>query len=234
MTVSGMASGVSVDTDGGMDGDQTSLGFRAQWLTSPSNWNEEQTVTLRAAADADTTFDTVTLTHSAAGGEYGAVSQKLVVRVTDDDAPALVLPPMALLIEEGGSATYTVRLAKEPTDGVTVTVGGMGSGVSVDTDAGTEGDQTSLSFTTTDWNTGQTVMVRAAADANTIFETVTLSHTASGGDYGAVSQELMVNVRDDDTASLVLSPAAVTVVEADSATYTVKLATEPTEAVTVT
>ena len=58
---------------------------------------------------------------------------------------------------------------------------------------------------------------------------MTLSHTAAGGDYGSVSQELVVTVTDDDTASLVVSPETVTVAEAGSATYTVKLATEPTE-----
>ncbi|KKZ14010.1 MAG: hypothetical protein TH68_05875, partial [Candidatus Synechococcus spongiarum 142] len=111
---------------------------------------------------------------------------------------------------------------------------GIGSGVSVDTDGGMAGDQTSLSFTTSNWQMEQAVMVRAAADDNAISETVTLSHSAAGGDYDSVSKELMVTVGDDDTASLVISPEAVTVLEAGSATYTVKLATEPTEGVTVT
>ena len=62
-----------------------------------------------------------------------------------------------------------------------MTVSGMGSGVSVDTDGGPMGEQASLSFTTSNWNTAQTVTVRAAADDNASFETVTLSHSAAGG-----------------------------------------------------
>ncbi|KKZ15082.1 MAG: hypothetical protein TH68_02330, partial [Candidatus Synechococcus spongiarum 142] len=145
VTVSGMGSGMSVDTDGALAGAQTSLGFRSRWLTSPSNWNVEQTVTVSVAADDNTIPDTVTLSHSAAGGEYDAVSRELVVTVLDTAVPGLVLSSATapLALEEGGSATYTVRLSQAPTDGVvTVTVlGGMSSGVSLDTDAGTEGDQ---------------------------------------------------------------------------------------------
>ena len=72
---------------------------------------------------------------------------------------------------------------------------------------------------------------------------VTLAHTASGGDYGSVTEDLPVTVADGDTVGLVVDPAAVTVDEADDsatpsiaehkATYTVKLASEPTAEVTV-
>ncbi|KKZ13999.1 MAG: hypothetical protein TH68_05900, partial [Candidatus Synechococcus spongiarum 142] len=69
------------------------------------------------------------------------------------------------------------------------------SGVSVDTDGAMQGEQTSLSFTTANWNTAWTVTVTDEADDdNAVSETVTLSHTATGGDYGSVSQELVVTV----------------------------------------
>ena len=44
----------------------------------------------------------------------------------------------------------------------------------------------------------------------------------------------MVTVTDDDTAAFVLVPAALTVAEGASGSYTVALATEPTGTVTVT
>ena len=46
--------------------------------------------------------------------------------------------------------------------------------------------------------------------------------------------ELTVNINDDDTADIVLSPLDLTMEESDSANYTVALATEPTVDVTVT
>ncbi|KKZ11674.1 MAG: hypothetical protein TH68_08375, partial [Candidatus Synechococcus spongiarum 142] len=157
------------------------------------------------------------------------------VMVADDETPGLMFSPATVTVPEADSATYTVRLAKEPTTTVTVTVKGMGNGVSVDTDGGMAGEQTILSFSTTDWKTAQTVTVRAAADDdNASPETVRLSHSADGGGYESVSQELVVTVTDDDTAGLLFYPTAVTIAEAASVTYMVKLATEPTETVTVT
>ncbi|KKZ12559.1 MAG: hypothetical protein TH68_07425, partial [Candidatus Synechococcus spongiarum 142] len=100
-----------------------------------SNWQTEQTVTVSAAADDNTIPEMVTLTHTA-GGNYAAVSQNLVVTVTEDDTTNLVFSSEAVTVTEAGSATYTVKLASQPTDGVTVTVSGMINGVSVDTDGG--------------------------------------------------------------------------------------------------
>ncbi|KKZ14735.1 MAG: hypothetical protein TH68_04260, partial [Candidatus Synechococcus spongiarum 142] len=231
VTVSGMGSGVSVDTDGGIPSGQTSFSF------TTSNWQTEQTVTVSAAADENASPETVTLSHTATGGNYGSVTAELVVTATDDDddtTAGLVFSPELVTVAETGSATYTVWLATEPTADVTVTVSGMGSNVSVNTDGGMPGGQTTLSFAAPDWNTAQTVTVSAAADENISPETVTLSHTAAGGDYASVSQDLAVTVTDDDTPGLVFSAEAVTVVEAASVTYTVQLAHQPSAAVTVT
>ncbi|KKZ11230.1 MAG: hypothetical protein TH68_09155, partial [Candidatus Synechococcus spongiarum 142] len=140
----------------------------------------------------------------------------------------------AVTVAEAGSTTYTVKLATPPTEAVAVTVGGMASGISVDTDAGTRGQQTTLSFSTSNWEMEQTVTVSAAADDNAVPEEVRLIHTASSGEYDSLSKELVVVVREDDTAGLVFSPEAVAMVEADSATYTVQLASQPTAGVTVT
>ncbi|KKZ14745.1 MAG: hypothetical protein TH68_04230, partial [Candidatus Synechococcus spongiarum 142] len=223
VTVSGVGSGVSVDTDSGVSGDQTMVSF------TTTNWNVLQTVTVQAAADDDnTTSETVTLTHSATGGDYESLSQELVVKVVDDDTPGLVVLPATVTVAEAGSTTYTVRLVKKPTMTVTVTVSGMGSDVTVDTDNTDPGDQNTLSFTTDHWNTDQTVTVSGVDDDNATSEMVTLTHTASGGGYGSVSQKLVVTVTNDDTRGLVFSPTAVTVAEGGSATYTVRLATEAT------
>ena len=86
-------------------------------------------------------------------------------------------------------------------------------------------------------------MTVTAEDDDAVDDEVTLAHTASGGDYGSVTEDLPVTVDDGDTVGLVVDPAAVTVDEADDpatpsiaehkATYTVKLASEPSATVTV-
>ena len=87
------------------------------------DWDTAQTVTVTAGQDADAGDDSVTLTHTAAGGEYEGVSADLTVTVVDDDA-VIVFSPVPLRVIEGGAASYTVALAAPPS--VDVTVDGVG------------------------------------------------------------------------------------------------------------
>ena len=82
----------------------------------------------------------------------------------------------------GAHASYTVRLATQPSTTVTVVVTGhSGTDLSLDT--------TSLTFTTATWNTAQTVML-TAEDDEAASDAATLVHTASDGDYGSVTADL--------------------------------------------
>ena len=204
----------------------TDLSLDATSLTfTTSTWEDEQTVTVTAGEDDDTADDTATLAHAASGGGY-SLSANLAVTVTDDDTAGLVFSPTSLDVDEGDDASYTVKLATEPTSTVTVTISGQ-SGTDLSLDA------TSLTFTTSTWEDEQTVTVTAGEDDDTADDTATLTHAASGGGYGAVEADLAVTVTDDDTPGLVFSPISLAVNEGDDASYTVKLATEPTGTVTV-
>ena len=195
------------------------------------DWDTAQTVTVKAGEDADGANDTVTLTHTASGGDYVNVTKDLPVSITDDDTAAIVLSETDLTVTEGDAAgsTYTVSLATQPSGTVTVTISGHdGADLTL--------SGTPLTFTVDDWDTAQTVTVKAGEDADGANDTVTLTHTASGGDYVSITKDLPVSITDDDTAAIVLSETDLTVTEGDAAgsTYTVKLATQPTDTVTVT
>ena len=131
--------------------DKSSLTFTA------SGWRTVQTVTVTAGEDDDGSNDSETLAHTASGADYGSVTRNLPVTVTDNDSAGIVLTPTALEVTEGGSATYTVELATEPSGQVTVTVGGA-TGTDLTVVNG------SLTFTASTWNTAQTVEVRAGED----------------------------------------------------------------------
>ena len=93
-----------------------------------------------------------------------------------------------------------------------------------------------LTFTTTNWNTAQTITVTPVKDDNAAGETVTLTHTVSGGDYaGIAADSVTVNLTDSDARNLVLSEESLAVTEGDATGvgYTVKLATQPSDTVTV-
>ena len=200
VTVGGASGEVTFDTDSTTPGTQTTA------LTfTTTNWSTAQTVTVLAAADGDTANDTATLTHSASGGGYGSVTGDVAVTVTDNDTPGLVLDPTSLTVAEGGSGTYTVALATQPSGEVTVTVAGASGDVTVDTDSTANGDQNALTFTTATWGTARTVTVSAGEDNDTANDSATLTHSASGGGYGSVTGSVAVTVTDDDAA--VAAPA---------------------------
>ena len=201
--------------------DKSSLTF------TTSNWSTAQTVTVTAAQDDDAEDDTVPLTHTAAGGDYAGLTAELEVTIDDDDSAGLVLSEETLEPDEGGIASYMVSLSSEPTAEVTVTITGQAS-----TDLTL--DKSSLTFTTSNWSTAQTVTVTAAQDDDAEDDTVPLTHTAAGGDYAGLTVELEVTIDDDDSAGLVLSEETLEPDEGGIASYTVSLSSEPTAEVTVT
>ncbi|MBF2754645.1 MAG: BACON domain-containing protein, partial [Gammaproteobacteria bacterium AqS3] len=222
------------NTDVTVDADPDTAGTQMSLIFTPSNWNQPQTVTVSAAEDDDAIFDRTNIRLTADGGPYSQLSQFMPVTVADDDAGLKVSSP-SLTIAEGGSATFTVQLAAEPADDVTVTLaqsGTVNDDVSFDADENTDGNQTRLTFTVDNWNQDQTVTVNAAEDVDVADESVTIRLTASGGEYDAVSGSVSVNVTDDDV-DLEVSPTALDVTEGASGTFTVQLASRPSDDVTV-
>ena len=199
-----------------------------------SNWNSPRTVTVTASHDDDAVNDRETLTHTARGGEYRDVRKELPVTVDDDEETGVVLSPESLgPIAEGSARSYTVSLSSEPTATTTVEITGHGnaplslSGVSA---------SSTLTFTATNWDTPQTVTVTATQDPDAVDDEITLTHTANGGDYVDVSTEkLTVTVTDDEETNVLVSGTELSVEEgnATGTTYTVRLTSEPTAAVTV-
>ena len=212
--------------------DKTALQF------TTGNWNSPQTVRVSADADDDAVDDTVTITHTVSGADYGAndvTADSLDVNVNDlnvrgvavDTDPDRVGPQDELVIGEGFSGSYEVVLGTQPVGGtVTVAITSDNSDVTV--------SPTSLEFTSTDWNDPQDVTVTSGQDDDSDTDTATLSHTPSGGDYaGVTGSEVTVTVNDDDAPSLSTSAANVTLVERSDAnltatsSYTVVLDTLP-------
>ena len=106
-------------------------------------------------------------------------------------------------------------------------------GVSSDDTGAATASPASLTFTMSDWDTTQTVTVSGVNDSDTAAESVMVSLSASGGGYANTTGSVSVSVTDDDTANLVVSASSLTVGEAGSGTFTVKLATQPSASVTV-
>ena len=209
-------------------GDTGAATFSPSRLTFTSgNWDTAQTVTVSGAEDDDANDETVAISHSVSG--YGSVTTAAEVSVTvnDNDTAVVSVSPTSLSVEEGGTTTYTVVLATEPSGTVTVTPS------SGDTGAATL-SPSSLTFTSGNWDTAQTVTVSGAEDDDVNNETVAISHSVSG--YGSVTTaaNVSVTVNDNDMAGVSVSPTSLSVNESGTTTYTVVLNTEPSGTVTVT
>ncbi len=192
------------------------------------DWDSKQTVTVRAAEDADTDDDIAVLTHTASGGDYDSVTGPAVtVTVKDDDPVAgLVVSPTYLSVTEGAEEHFSVRLLAEPTQAVNVGItGDAGTGLGV--------SPTMLRFTSEDWSRPITVIVRAEEDDDVMDASVQLTLAASGGVYDGETEDVDIDIRDNDVAGIVLAPADLTVPEGGEASYTVRLSAEPSGAVTV-
>ena len=150
-------------------------------------------VTITAVDDSvDDDGESVELTFGMLpAGMSEGTTNRAVVQITDNDGKGIVLSPTSLGVSEGGSTPYTVALASQPTADVAVTIMGHSG-----TDLGLS--RTSLTFTTTNWNSEQSVTASAAHDGDSDDDSATLTHAASGGGYAGVTAVLAVTVADDD------------------------------------
>ena len=196
----------------------------ASLVFTSENWNLPQTVTVRAAHDDDALQDPVVqISHGVSGANFAdRTIPGVAVTITEDDFPRVTVVPQFLEILEGSSGRYTVVLTTRPSGEVTITIGGH-----ADTDI-TLSD-TTLTFTSENWDTPLEVTVSAAQDDDaTADPAVTLKHTVEGGGYqGVVAWSVTVTITEDDTAGVSIDSTALTVPEGDNGAYTVKLNTQP-------
>ena len=135
------------------------------------NWYVPQTVTVTAIDDqVDEGIHNATLTHSVSsnnvdfnGGGFSSAGTpftpgvNVTATITDNNMATVVLSASSVEVIEGGAnATYDMKLATEPIADVTITVAGNTQVVGV---------PSSLTFTSSNWNTTQAVTVMAVDDA---------------------------------------------------------------------
>ena len=207
----------------------------------PGNWGTPQTVTVRAPEDGDAVSEMLTITHTVSGGDYGAVTvSNVAVSLGDNDVAGVAITPSNLTIRENATDTFNVKLNTEPGNDVTVTISSRDAAVAtVSLDSLTFTKATSLTFTTIDWNSEQTVTVRGVEDDRAADNNTTITFGVSG--YGSVTTaaDVTISVTDDDTRAVTISTSALTVEEEAATadpptnTYTVVLATQPEGNVTL-
>jgi len=207
-----------------------------QFLTS--DWNVPQTVTVTGiddiAADGGQAYQ-INGAGSSADGKYHNLSMSSVsVTNSDNDTPGLTVSPTSGLTttEAGGTASFTVKLASQPSANVSLTVS---------TSDATEGapSPSSLTFTAANWNSPQTVTVTGAddnLDDGDVSYNITGTASSSDNGYNSMNMSNVSTINsDDDTKGITVgvSGTPTTTEAGGAASFTVVLDTEPTNDVTI-
>ncbi len=124
--------------------------------------------------------------------------------IINDDSANVLVAPTSIQMAEGGSSSYTVVLTSQPTPGFEVLVDVM-FGNELETGSGTGQTTQTLTFTSLNWSTPQTVLVWAVEDQDvegTHFDITshTINPLTSDSHYLLVSsiQNVDVEINDND------------------------------------
>jgi hypothetical protein len=159
---------------------------------TPANWNSAQTVNLTGVQDLNALGESVTLTASGTG----LVTATKSITVVDDENQSIVLAGSGSTIDEGtSSVTISVKLAYDPGTPYQVTLASSNPS-SVSVSPGT------LTFTSANFSTNQTVTLTGVEDANQTSESITI--TASG--TGVSNQTLSYTTIENDTTIVFGTP----------------------------
>ena len=207
------------------------------------NWNVPQTVTITGVDDFyDDGTQTTDITLAAATSadlDYNgmAVADVTSVSVLDNDTAGIFVTPTTGLLttESAGTATFTVVLTSRPTANVVMNLS------SSDTLEATVSPAT-LTFTNANWNIAQTVTVTGVDDAIPVVDgavayTIVIDPATSTDPlYNNMDpSDVTGSNSNNDNAAFTITPVTdfVTTESGGTATFNVRLATQPAASVTL-
>ena len=212
----------------------TDISVDSEVLTfTADNWNQAQTMTVRAVEDNDAiTNDPVTLTHTASGGGYDdVVVDDVTVTITENDTPELSIADVSLE-EDAANMTFTVALNVLSDKKITVDY------ATSDGTATAGDDYTAVSATTLTFAAGETEKTFTVAikddDLDEGDETFTVTLSGASNATIADAEATGTIIDDDRTPVLTLTPATQSVAEdAGTMDFTVSLDAESSKEITV-
>lgn len=237
------------DEDGAVDNND------GTWTVTiePAEWDQARTVTVTAVDDEQAEgAHTSDISHdiSSTDTDYDALpTETQQVSVADNDNVGLVITETdGTSVAEGSADTdkYTIQLGDLPETDVTVlitpdsqvTIDLTGEPGAADNNDGTW----TVTFTSTDGTTPRTVTVGVfedlVAEGNPHDGIITHDASQTGGPYNGLSEQVNVEVADNDAKALLIEESGDgTTVSEDGTTnddYTIRLENEPTSSVAVT
>ena len=137
--------------------------------------------------------EVVSITGTTVIDGYEVVDAALVI--LDNDDRGITVSRRELTLTEGGVETYTLVLNTEPTANLTATPTVSGS-------PDVSFEPSTLTFTTSNWSTPQTMTVTAVEDDDASHDSTFVWHRVEGADYdGYVGGQIAVTITDDEQTS---------------------------------
>ncbi|MEM6842468.1 MAG: Calx-beta domain-containing protein [Bacteroidota bacterium] len=209
-----------------------------------ANWDTPQTVTVTGVDDdlidgTQTVNITLSIDAASSDDDFDALADQIVnVDNTDDDVAGFTIVESVgstATAESGTTDDFTVELNAEPSSNVVIDV------ASGDTGEGTA-DVSSLTFTTANWDTPQTITITGIDDnlvdgTQNFNITLSIDAASSDDDFDAVSdQTVSVDNTDDDVAGFTIVESGGTTATSENGTtddFTVVLDAEPNSNVVI-
>jgi hypothetical protein len=179
-------------------------------------WSTNKTVTLTGVEEVNETSENVTI--SATAPSVTSASSAFDT-IENDTKPVFT---GSVSVTEGSTSLIAVALSGNPGATRTVTIGSSNT-------LAVTASPTTLTFTTTNWNVPQAVLLTGVTDANTASESVTI--TGSGA--GIVSATTTISTVDSGTMTIILSAKPTTINEGGTTTFQVALSNEPSTSLIV-
>jgi predicted secreted protein len=210
---------------------------RQHVVINPNKWNTGAAITVTAVddtiVDGTQTCMVYTAPSVSTDPNYNGIdAADVTVLVLDDDSNLIVVSPTSLAVSEpNGSASFTIHLTSQPT--ATISIGLSTSNNQCTAPPGP------VILDLTNWSIGVTVTVSAVndaiADATQICWVQTAPSVSNDARYNGIDPaDVRVDVADDDTAGIIVSPGTLSVSEPNgSAPFTIRLNSQPTADVAI-
>lgn len=162
-----------------------------------SNWNTEQSVKFTAIDDniydGDVTVS-VTIKSTSSDINYNNLSSGFAITVKDNDTSGIITDTTSATITEGQYITRTFKLKSQPKSNVTLNISSNNSSrLSI--------SKSSLVFTSSNWNTTQSVNFTAVdnsiIDGDTVVS-VTVKSVSDDTNYNNLDSRFAITVKDND------------------------------------
>jgi len=230
----------SADVSIGLTSSNTAEGTvsPASFTFTTLNWSTPQTLTVTGVNDAiddgDILYSIVTAAATSADSLYNNINPgDVAVTNTDNDTAGITIGGISgHTTEAGGTATFTAVLDSQPTASVSI-------GISSSNTAEGTVAPISLSFTTINWATPQTVTATGvndfSDDGDVVYSIVIAAATSVDGNYSGLNPaDVSVTNDDNDAAGVTVSALSGNTTEAGgTATFTLVLDSIPSGDVSI-